>query len=68
MIRGGFQLTQKQCLIANGMALIPNDAIFIKTNMKIGNLKIKKNFTQEEIQTVHEPYSAQMYNRHRNME
>ena len=31
---GGFQLTQKQRVIASAISLIPNDAVFIGTNIE----------------------------------
>ena len=42
LLKEGFQLTQKQCLIVNEMLLVPTDAIFIKVNMKKDNLRNKK--------------------------
>ena len=38
----GLQLIRKQRLIANAIVLTLNDAIFIKTNVKTKNLKLKK--------------------------
>ena len=36
------RLTQQQCLFANAIVPLPNDAIFIKTSMKNKNLKNRK--------------------------
>ena len=47
-MNAAIRLTQKQCLIVNAILLIPNDAIFIKKNMKKRIQKMEKKLTWKE--------------------